>query len=188
MSCFHNIIIVFIRLTQNHCVVFLIYFEIIFLINAHLKKWCQHIDQIIFANFQKPIDDIVQFKCFVQIQIFHDFDHFFIMTVEQCINIKYVAPKMSFRSAENEAEKNLSIKNRVLFSKNVVSFLSTSFCAFLINVNIFNTSLKTWLLILIYLIKRHNFFQFATFISIVFWNFKIFVFCMIFCLQLFVWK
>ena len=83
---------------------------------------------------------------------------FFIMIAEQWINIKYVAPKMSLRSAKNETEKNSLIKNHVLFSKNVANFLSTSFCAFLINVSIFNNSLKTWFLILIYLIKRHNFF------------------------------
>ena len=107
---------------------------------------------------------------------------FFVIIAEQCINIKYTAPKISFRSVKNEAGKNLLIKNRVLFSKNVVSFLSTSFCAFLISMNIFTNSFKTWFLILIYLIKRHNFFLFATFVSFVFWNFKIFVLCMIFCL------
>ena len=148
-----------------------------------MKKWCQHIDQITFVNFQKSIDNIIQFKCFIWIQFFYDFDHFFfIMTAEQCINIKYVAPKMSLRSAEGEAGKNSLVKNRVLFSKNVVSFSSTSFCMFLINVSIFNNSFKTWFLILIYLIRRHNFFLFATFISIVFQNFKIFVLCIIFCL------
>ena len=113
---------------------------------------------------------------------------FFITTAEQCTNIKYVSPKMSLRSAKSEAGKNSSIKNRVLFSKNVVSFLSTSFCMFLINVGIFSNSFKTWLLILIHLIKHHNFFLFAAFISIVFQNFKVFVLCMIFCLQSFVWK
>ena len=113
---------------------------------------------------------------------------FFIMIAEQCINIKYVAPKMLFKSTKNETEKNSSVKNHVLFSKNVVSFLSTFFCAFLISVNIFNSSLKTWLLVLIYLINRHNFFLFAAFVSIVLQNFKIFVLYMIFCLQSFVWK
>ena len=116
------------------------------------------LDQTIFASFQKPIDNIVWLKWFVWIQFFYDFDLFFITTAEQCINIKYVAPKMSFKSAENEIRKNLLIKNHVLFSKNVVDFLSTPPCAFLINVGIFNNLLKTWLLILICLIKRHNFF------------------------------
>ena len=139
----------------------------IFRINAHLKKWCQHIDQIIFANFQKPIDNVIKFKCFIWIQFFHDFDHFFfIMTVGQCINIKYAAPKMSLRSAGNETGKNSSAKNHVLFSKNVVSFSSTFFCMFLIRVGIFDNSFKTWLLILIYLIKRHNFFYFFYFFFI----------------------
>ena len=159
MSCFHNIIIVFIRFTQNHCVVFLICFEIIFLTNACLKKWCQHIDQTIFANFQKPIDNAVQFKCSIWIQFFHDFDHFFfITTAEQCIDIKYAAPKMSLRSAEGEAGKNSSAKNRVLFSKNVASFSPTSLCTLLTSMGIFGSSLETWLLVLAHLARRfiHN--------------------------------
>ena len=111
------------------------------------------------------------------------FDHFFfIIIAEQCIDNKYVASKMPFKSAENNAEKNSSAKNRVLFSKNVVNFSSTFFCVFLINVNIFNNSLKTWFLVLIHLIKHHKFFLFVTFVSIVLWSFKIFVLHMIFYL------
>ena len=85
---------------------------------------------------------------------------FFITIVKQFIDNKYVASKISLKPAENDAKKNSSIKNHVLFSKNVVNFLSTSFCVFLISVSIFNNSLKTWLLILIYLIKvkHYNFF------------------------------
>ena len=113
---------------------------------------------------------------------------FFIMIAEQCTDIKYAAPKMSLRSVRNKIGKNSSIKNHVLFSKNVINFLSTFFCMFLINMNIFNNSFKTWFLILIYLIRRHNFFLFATFVSIVFQNFKIFVLRMIFCLWSFIWK
>ena len=61
---------------------------------------------------------------------------FFIMTAEQCTNIKYVAPKMSLKSTKNKIEKNWLTKNRVLFSKNVVSFSSTLFYMFLISVDI----------------------------------------------------
>ena len=103
-------------------------------------------------------------------------------------NIKYAAPKMSLRSAENETGKNSLVKNRVLFSKNVINFSSTFFCTFLISVNIFDNSFKIWFLILIYLIKHHKFYLFTTFISIVFWNFKIFILCIIFCLLSFIWK
>ena len=75
---------------------------------------------------------------------------FFTMIDEQWINDKYIVPTMSLRSAESGIQKNSSTKNHVLFSKNVFSFSSTSFCVFLISVGIFNNSLKTWLLILIH--------------------------------------
>ena len=68
---------------------------------------------------------------------------FFVMTVEQCIDDEYVASMMSFRSAECDVEKNLFVKNRALFSKNVTNFSSTSLCLFLISVSIFDSSLKT---------------------------------------------
>ena len=83
---------------------------------------------------------------------------FFVMIAEQCINDKYAAPNMSLRSAESDVGKNSSAKNRVLVSKNIVNFSAMSFCAFLISVSIFDNSLKTWFLILIYLIRRHKFF------------------------------
>ena len=106
----------------------------------------------------------------------------FIMIAEQCTNTKYAAPRMSFRSVESEAGKNLLIKNHILFLKNVISFSSASFYAFLISVGILNNSFRTWFLILIHLIRRHKFFLFAAFVLIVFQNFKIFVSRMIFCL------
>ena len=101
---------------------------------------------------------------------------FFITTAGQCINIKYAAPKMSLRSAGSEAGKNSLTKNRVLFSKNVVSFLSTFFCMFLISVNIFDNSFKTWFLILIYLIKHHNFF-YSRHLYQLFFKISKFLFC-----------
>ena len=102
--------------------------------------------------------------------------YFFIMTVKQCIDIEYVVSKISLKSAENEIEKNSLIKNHVLFSKNVVSFSSTFFCMFLISVSIFDNSFETWFLILIHLIKHHNFFLFATLYQFFFEILK-FLFC-----------
>ena len=128
-------------------------------INARLKKWCQHADQAIFANFQKSIDDIIQFRRFIWIQFFHNFDHFFFhndcWTVHQH-QIRYV--KNITQVSRKWSRKKFIDQKPCFIFKNVINFSSTFFYMFLISVNIFNNSFKTWFLILIYLIRRHNFF------------------------------
>ena len=120
-------------------------------INTLIKSFSQKFKNQLVMLFNLNV--LFKFNLFMTSTTF-----FFIMIVEQCTDNKYVAPKMSLRSAENDAGKNSFVKNHVLFSNNVVGFLSTPFCVFLISVGIFNNSLKTWFLILIYLIKRHKFF------------------------------
>ena len=120
-------------------------------INTLIKPFSQIIKNQLIILFNSNV--LVEFNFFMILIIC-----FFVTIFEQCIDNKYIALKMSLRSVKNDVGKNLLIINRILFSTNVVNFLSTSLCAFLININIFNNSLKRWFLILIYLIKRQNIF------------------------------
>ena len=70
----------------------------IFPTNACLKKWCQHVDQTIFASFQKPIGNVIQFRCLVWIQFFHDLDHLFFH------NDCWAVHQHQIRCAENVAQ------------------------------------------------------------------------------------
>ena len=167
---------------QNFCVVFLIYFEIRFLINAHLKKWCQYVDQIIFTNFQKSIDNVIWFKRFICIQFFYNFDHFF-------FNDFWTVHQHQIRCAKNVTQ--ISRKwNRKKFIGQKSCFVFKKCCQSFVNVFLrvfdqrkhFQQFIQNMIFDFDSFDQTSWFFLFMAFISIVFQNFKIFVLRMIFCL------
>ena len=97
------------------------------MINAHLKKWCQHIDQTIFANFQKSIDDVIWFKCFIWIQFFHDFDYLFFH------NDCWAVHQYWIRCAENVTQVSRKW-SRKKFINQKSCFVFKECCQFFVNV------------------------------------------------------